>query len=183
MLEDLGNIADLIAAIATIATLGYLAFQVKQNTKALRGSSAETVMESEIAAVALTTQHINVFRRGNDNISELNADERAVYDQLIFIEISQTWSAFTQYQSGLMSEVTFAAFRTSWVRSMRNPGFRISWAEQKKYFRRIFADASTNCPLPARVLPRFQIEVRGFSVRISTGVQFDRRAQHWSRQA
>ena len=34
--EDLGNLGELVAAIATVATLGYLALQLKQNTKALR---------------------------------------------------------------------------------------------------------------------------------------------------
>jgi hypothetical protein len=133
-LEDFGNLGDLIAAIATVATLGYLAFQIRQNTKALQGSAAETVMESEIAAASLITQHINVYRRGNANLSELSADERAVYVWLTFIEVTQIWSGFAQYQSGLISEVFFIAFRNSWMKSMKSPGYREMWAEHKDEF-------------------------------------------------
>lgn len=33
-LQDLGNLGELIAALATVLTLGYLAIQLKQNTNA-----------------------------------------------------------------------------------------------------------------------------------------------------
>ena len=133
-LEDLGNIGELIAAIATVATLGYLALQIRQNTKVVRGSTAEAVMQSEIASAALIAQHANVYRRGNANISELNADERVVYDEIIFTEISQIWSAFTQYQSGLIDEVGFGGFRAECENYMAKPGFRSVWAKAKEEY-------------------------------------------------
>ena len=36
-IQDLGSIGELIAAIATIFTLVYLAFQINQNTRAITG--------------------------------------------------------------------------------------------------------------------------------------------------
>ena len=38
-IQDLGSIGELIAAIATVATLVYLAVQLKQNTRALRSQT------------------------------------------------------------------------------------------------------------------------------------------------
>ena len=41
-IQDLGSIGELIAALATVATLAYLAVQIRQNTRALRGAAHET---------------------------------------------------------------------------------------------------------------------------------------------
>ena len=41
-IQDLGSIGELIAAIATIATLGYLAVQIRQNTLSNRDASTRS---------------------------------------------------------------------------------------------------------------------------------------------
>jgi hypothetical protein len=43
---DLGNVSELIAAIATIATLVYVAFQIRQNTRALKSTAFHGVTDS-----------------------------------------------------------------------------------------------------------------------------------------
>ena len=146
-LNDLGNIGELVAAIATVATLGYLAIQIRQNTKAIRGSAAETVMQSEISAAALIIEHANVYRRGNADISELDPDERVMYEELIYIEFSQHWSAFTQYRAGLMSEATFEAFKAGWQQGMLNPGYQSVWASLKGQYPEDFRSYFDEIPL------------------------------------
>ena len=47
-LQDLGSIGELIAAAATIATLFYLAMQIRQNTRTLR-MNAEIAMSHDFA--------------------------------------------------------------------------------------------------------------------------------------
>ena len=133
-IDQLGSLGELVAAIATVATLGYLALQIRLNAKSVRGSIAQGVIESEIAAAALITQHANIYRRGNANYSDLDDDERIVYEELIFIEITQIWNGFAQHQSGLMSETVFVAFRTGWANYMERPGFRLVWEKFRDEF-------------------------------------------------
>ncbi len=38
-IQDLGSIGELVAAIATLATLGYLAVQIRQNTRSMRAAA------------------------------------------------------------------------------------------------------------------------------------------------
>ena len=40
-IQELGSIGELIAAVATIFTLVYLAFQINQNTRAVKASMLE----------------------------------------------------------------------------------------------------------------------------------------------
>src|SRR5262245_46033058 len=42
-IQDLGSIGELVAAAATVATLAYLAIQVRQNTRALRSSTFQQI--------------------------------------------------------------------------------------------------------------------------------------------
>ena len=54
--EDLGNLGELVAAIATVATLGYLALQLKQNTKALRSQTfQQSSMDMSLTANAISS--------------------------------------------------------------------------------------------------------------------------------
>lgn len=42
--QDLGSVGEVIAAIATVATLIYLTIQIRQNTKAIRATSAREIL-------------------------------------------------------------------------------------------------------------------------------------------
>jgi len=146
-LQDLGNIGELIAAIATIATLGYLALQIRQNAKSVQGATAQAIVEQEAAAATLIAQHANIYRRGNASIAELNADERVVYEQIIFVEVAQQWSAFSQHKKGLISQQEWAPYHSLWEEFMAKPGFRSVWEELKCHypedFCQYFDEAST----------------------------------------
>ncbi len=127
-LEDIGNIGELIAAIATVATLAYLALQIRLNTKSNQASTASANLEHEKATAMFIAQHANIYRRGNANFAELNADEAVVYQQIVTVEIGDVWSGMIQYRSGLISESDLATYQVMWKNYMANPGFRSAWS-------------------------------------------------------
>ena len=47
-LQDLGSIGEFVAAIATLATLVYLALQIRQNTREAQAASRNSVSQSFI---------------------------------------------------------------------------------------------------------------------------------------
>ena len=49
-IQDLGSLGELIAAVATVATLVYLAIQLKQNTLALRSQTFQPVSYTHLRA-------------------------------------------------------------------------------------------------------------------------------------
>jgi hypothetical protein len=50
-IQDLGSLGELIAAIATVATLIYLATQLRQNSNQLRGDAIVSINNTEEALV------------------------------------------------------------------------------------------------------------------------------------
>ena len=54
-IQDLGSLGELIAAVATVLTLGYLAVQLRQNTKALRSQTFQhSSMDMSLTANAIS---------------------------------------------------------------------------------------------------------------------------------
>jgi len=45
-LQDLGNLGELISAIAVVISLVYLAAQIRQNTKSVRTSTYQAILDS-----------------------------------------------------------------------------------------------------------------------------------------
>jgi hypothetical protein len=129
-IEDLGNLGDLIAAIATVATLIYLALQIRRNAKSVEGESVQAILELEIVTYSLRAQYANVYRRGCANILNLDDDERVIFEQVVSAEMSLFSSAFIQVQNGLMDDDS--AFDRDWIRFyLKQPGFQDMWSEIK----------------------------------------------------
>jgi len=129
-IEDLGNLGDLIAAIATVATLIYLAQQIRRNSKSVEDTSVQAILELEITTYALKAQYANVYRRGCANILDLDDDERVIFEQVVSSEMSLFSSAYIQVQNGLMDDD--AAFDRDWIRFyLKQPGFQEMWSEIK----------------------------------------------------
>ena len=129
-IEDLGNLSDLIAAVATVATLIYLAQQIRRNAKSVEGASALSIVELEITTFALKAQYANVYRRGCANILDLDDDERVVFEQVVASEMSLFSTVFIQVQNGLMDDD--AAFDRDWIRFYhKQSGFQVIWSEIK----------------------------------------------------
>ena len=55
-LQDLGNLGELVAAIAKVLTLGYLAIQLRQKTRALRTQTfQQSSMDMSLTANAIAS--------------------------------------------------------------------------------------------------------------------------------
>ena len=76
-IQDIGSIGELIAAIATVGTLIYLAVQIRQNTKSIRASThhrstaSDTALNiafagAEAAVAELSTARPNDETAGNE---------------------------------------------------------------------------------------------------------------------
>jgi len=127
-LQDLGSIGEFVAAIATIATLAYLALQIRHNSKSVEGTTIQSLLDLEVTTFALKAQHANVYRRGCANISELNEDERVVFEQVVSSEMSLFTSGFFQYQNGLLEDTD--PFDSEWRRFyLKQSGFQSVWSE------------------------------------------------------
>ena len=129
-IEDLGNIGELIAAIATLITLAYLAMQIRQNTKSVLGDTAQSHSHLELDTGALVIQNAGIYLRGCKNLSDLNGEETIVFERLVIAEMTLLSSAFIQYKNGLLDD--FDPWIADWkLTYLPHPGFQSVWATQR----------------------------------------------------
>ena len=78
-LQDLGNLGELVAAIATVLTLGYLAIQLRQNTRALRSQTfQQSSMDMSLTANAISSdgELAEIVVKASNGIGVLSPEER-----------------------------------------------------------------------------------------------------------
>ena len=101
-IQDLGSLGELIAAIATVATLVYLALQIRQNTGALRHAAQRGVIEDANTWRANLIQHPDVaelYRKGLLDPSTLEPIERLRFRTLLD-SLFDTWSYIFRWEQG-----------------------------------------------------------------------------------
>lgn len=133
MLEDLGNLGDFLGGIAVIATLLYLAIQIRQNTRQIAQNS-ETVrlsFENEIRSelntfrlsIAADETLSSIWNRGLAD-EELDPNERGRFELLLMNVVAMLTAQFHAHQRDLYDLGRripyFSAVTTT-------PGFRRFW--------------------------------------------------------
>lgn len=102
-LQDWGAIGEILGAIATIATLVYLATQVRQNTRALQAASMDSTIKTanEIRASLFTNPEItSIYFKGLRDISSLTELDRERFRLIMTNALWAFWNTYSQSQLG-----------------------------------------------------------------------------------
>ena len=109
----LGNFGEFFGAIAVVATLIYLAMQIRQNTRQIEFDvrTSEVTAYQEMTRRIVDVRHalmtdqflsatLNKVARDDE---ELNSEERRSYSTYLLSMLSNADAAFFQYERGLLS--------------------------------------------------------------------------------
>jgi hypothetical protein len=138
---------QVIGAGGIIATLIYLARQIKQNTKAMRMSVAHsTAMDARDwnkplladADLALVFQ----------DPSSLSKKEAARFMELCFSLLRMFENAHYQFQNGTLDAEIWDGYRRLYIAYAKAPGFQAYWKERRQTFRPEFQAFIDDHPLP-----------------------------------
>jgi hypothetical protein len=143
-LEDWAAVAEIVGAIAVVATLIYLAIQVKQNTGAIQSSNAMVLHNniSELARDVSSDRDLgDVIVRALEGTNELSPADKLASYAWFFVFLKTGELAHMRYRSGELDkqywDVSLVFFRAYW----QTPGFRAYWADRKAAFTPDFRSA------------------------------------------
>src|SRR5215471_1225620 len=105
--EALGAIANLLAAFGVIATLIYLAIQIRQNSNQLRGSATIAVYEYQRALTDTLTEDQELYKialRGNEDLDSLDSWERQGFTILCIQETGMWEMCHGLWKQGALDE-------------------------------------------------------------------------------
>ena len=84
--DALGAIGEVIGPLAVFLTLGYLAVQIRQNTKAVRASALDSSVNAVNAVRVAMIENVEVtalYRKGLENPDELDDNEKTRFRLLV----------------------------------------------------------------------------------------------------
>lgn len=128
-LEALGNIRDFIGGIAVVATLLFLAAQIRQNTNALQIASRQAISSGyrESNRLRLDPETGRAGSKGLPSFSELSFAKRHLFSTAIIDEALFFQDAFALHESGQLEEATYPAYLDWFSSVISTPGGSHWW--------------------------------------------------------
>ena len=142
-LEDLGNIGEFVGAIGVVASLIYLALQIRHNTNSVQGSveleNARGASEF-LTTVAENPELGRIWRLGLSQPAKLTEDEGLQFSMLMGSAFYRLEGPFRQYKRGLLSEDSWEPWEELISRYMRSPAVLAWWSRRDVPFARSFSE-------------------------------------------
>ena len=123
-IQDLGSIGELVAAIATLGTLIYLALQIRQNTRTQQSAIAQATTASRTAWYDLVISNPEVgdiWRKGHADPDSLTEQERNRFIWMISRIFSNLEEFYLQLEHGMLPEAQWHAYRDFGRTMLENP--------------------------------------------------------------
>ena len=98
-IQDLGSIGELIAALATLLTLGYLAIQLKQNTSALKSQTfQQSSMDMSLTANSVSSdgELARIIMKAEKGIASLTPDEKLRFHFWMLVAVRRFEAIYIQ---------------------------------------------------------------------------------------
>ena len=126
----LGNFGEFFGAIAVVATLIYLAVQIRQNTRVARIATLQqwvTTVGTVNTAISQSGDLSRIYRAGVEDPKSLEPHERTQFNTYLFQLFNTYESLFFQAEQGAIDQIFFEAKMETMRANLANPGVRGWW--------------------------------------------------------
>lgn len=136
-------VANLVSAVAVVASLVYLALQVRHSTRVARAAAQDSVVAAARAVTLQLGQDPEldaIFRAGLQDLGGLSVDQRARFIHLAFQLLKIFESMHYQYRVGVLDEDTWRGWERMVHHYVAAPGLRAYYELRRDAFPRRFQD-------------------------------------------
>lgn len=135
ILDSLGNLGDFLGGISVIATLMYLALQVRQSTETMRANSVQELTENMLRATEalVNPDQAEMFVRGARSYASLTAEEKLRFGMIAGPFLAR-FDTVLEYRERDMVDDAYVEFQAATIRLLlSNPGVR-EWVATSAQF-------------------------------------------------
>jgi len=128
--DAIGASAELLGAMGVIATLVYLARQIRHNSHQLRGSATTAVFEYQRSLTTMLTEDPELYKialRGNENWDSLDAFEQQRFSIWCLHETGMWEMCHRLLEQGALDEELYRGKEAYWLQLHSSPGRREWW--------------------------------------------------------
>ena len=133
--EAIGAIGDFVGGIAVVATLAYLAIQIRRNTTSVRATSRLEVASGWRAHNrSMLDPAVNrAYQQGLRAYPDIPYNERSIFvnlfgDHAVFLQ-----GAFALYEEGQVDQQTYEDYLTWFACQAVTPGGSVLWKEMSQF--------------------------------------------------
>ena len=130
--EELGGLGEFIGAIAVIASLLYVAIQLRQNTRSLRTASFQAVVQNASQDTRLLAQDAEVvalYLRGCESYSGLDPVEKLRFHSLMLNTLWGFEVSLSLHEEGIYTDSRLQAHLEHVLSELEHPGAAEWWKD------------------------------------------------------
>ena len=127
--DAVGAIAETVGAIAVIASIVYLATQIRSNSAIARAASQRELLDIStwFAGTATDAELRRVVRAGFNDFAALSKDEQLQFHSWMHPIAAQIEAAYRMNKSGLLEDVSYFGFRNGFMSMISTKGGAQWW--------------------------------------------------------
>ena len=136
-LDQIANIAEICAALLVIVSLIYVGLQIRQNTKAVRLSTAHNITEEfrdNYAAIAQQGDLAEIYLKGLVDVDSLNPTEQMRFYLHLHGLFRAFENAYYQKSEGALDPRVWKGINQQFVFLKDRPGFQTYWGDREKWY-------------------------------------------------
>lgn len=136
--EAIGSAAELVAALATVATLVYLAIQIRQNTISVRAAThhaGATAFRDLVAWLAGDAELAELYYRGRTDPASLSKSELRRFELVMDAWLAMLENYYIQFLEGMLPATNQDRFALVLKMQFRLPGVRQYWQRRRGAWR------------------------------------------------
>ena len=140
-LDSLSTWIDIIGAIGVVASLIYLAIQIRHNTRAMMAQSAReavAAMRDFNQAMINDPEISRIFRVGAENLTNLTEAERGRFGHILFNFFKTAEELHYQYLKGTLDPEIWESWKGIVSLYATSPGFTEYWKMREMFFTTAF---------------------------------------------
>jgi hypothetical protein len=129
-LGEWASIASVVSAVTLVVSVIYVSVQIRHNTRAVRASAFQQVVES-FAGISLDIAKdknlVDLYLRGSQEFASLSDVERAQFSLMLLSFLRRAENVFFQTQIQLLQAEHWSGIRDSINAIVAPPGARDCW--------------------------------------------------------
>jgi hypothetical protein len=134
--DAVGALGEVVGAIAVVASIVYLAMQVRENTRSSRSATRQAISDAIVAANMIWAQSESFSQVFQDHLDgkELPEHQALQLSGYCYAYLRNWENVHYQYRSGMLSDEEWRGFRLNVKALLQVSAFRDFWAREREVF-------------------------------------------------
>jgi hypothetical protein len=130
-----------VGGIGVVVTLAYLAFQIRQNTRVIRTSNFQSVIDASshfTSAIACNAEVADIYRRGLESYTQLSAIDQIRFHALVSELFTAAQVTYQLNARRLIDEKLYQSHQEATTLFLRASGIQEWWRANQAWYHEDF---------------------------------------------